>query len=239
MDAMKRGLCCVLLLCGAVFVSAAKSRGKFIEQPKVQECDFSPLLTGTPPQVYNFNRLSFTNCNYNLTKLLSLFEVSEFSCNAISPSALASTCYSSLTVDYFAFPLSMASYLRPGSTGPTAEFNYRQDFSNPTCRVLATPSSNITITKPSNYNWIRLCRTTGAFGNRDQKVQPGHYSRCRYIAPTGSIYLGGNEGYLVSDGQSASMTERVQMTFVISVTFGTESNSVCPAAAHHHHHHHH
>nr|AWH65954.1 S protein [Middle East respiratory syndrome-related coronavirus] len=213
----------------------AQPRGAFIEQSSGKECDFSPMLTGTPPQVYNFRRLVFTDCNYNLTKLPSLFQVSEFSCHQVSPDALASGCYSSLTVDHFAYPTSLASYLQQGSTGEITQYNYKQDFSNPTCRILATAPANITLSKPSNYNWLTQCHKTTAYGNQPHYVQTGQYTPCLGLAING--FTTAYQSYrdpitkLVATGNVAQMTDNLQMAFIISVQYGTDANSVCPMQA--------
>nr|BDI08837.1 S protein [Merbecovirus sp.] len=213
----------------------AQPRGEFIEQPNSKECDFSSMLTGTPPQVYNFRRLVFTDCNYNLTKLLSLFQVNEFSCYQVSPDALASGCYSSLTVDYFAYPTSLASYLQQGSTGDIAQYNYKQDFSNPTCRILATVPSNISLTKPTNYNWLTECYKSSAFGKQPFYVQPGQYTPCLGLAISGfsNSYESRQDPNTktTATGYVAPMTNNLQMAFVISVQYGTDTNSVCPMRA--------
>nr|WCC62927.1 spike glycoprotein [Bat Coronavirus HlHI19] len=218
-----------------------RSKGEFIEQPNSVECDFASMLNGTPPPVYNFNRLVFTNCNYNLTKLLSLFTVNEFSCDGISPDAIARGCYSSLTVDYFAYPLSMKSYMQPGSAGAISQYNYKQSFANPTCRIFATASSNLTITKPSSYSFISKCsRLTGEYSNIETPltINPGEYSICRSFAPGGfpqdgqsytrtlsNLEGGGN---LVGVGSTITMTTGLEMAFIISVQYGTDTHSVCP-----------
>ncbi|ABN10857.1 Spike glycoprotein [Bat coronavirus HKU4-3] len=219
----------------------ASATGTFIEQPNATECDFSPMLTGVAPQVYNFKRLVFSNCNYNLTKLLSLFAVDEFSCNGISPVAIARGCYSTLTVDYFAYPLSMKSYIRPGSAGNIPLYNYKQSFANPTCRVMASVLANVTITKPHAYGYISKCsRLTGA--NQDVEtplyINPGEYSICRDFSPGGfsedgqvfkrtlTQFEGG--GLLIGVGTRVPMTDNLQMSFIISVQYGTGTDSVCP-----------
>nr|WFQ83171.1 spike glycoprotein [Merbecovirus sp.] len=219
----------------------AAATGTFIEQPKSKECDFTPMLVGVPPQVYNFKRLVFTNCNYNLTKLLSLFMVNEFSCNGISPDAIARGCYSSLTVDYFAYPLSMRSYIQPGSAGDISLYNYKQSFANPTCRVLATAPANLTLTKPSAYGYFQKCsRVSGEHNSVETPlyINPGEYSICRSFSPYGfsedgevfrrqlTQYEGG--GILVGVGAKLAMTDKLEMGFIISVQYGTDTNSVCP-----------
>lgn len=212
----------------------ASPRGEFIEQSKSEECDFTRMLSGTPPQIYDFKRLVFTNCNYNLTKLLSLFQVSEFSCHDVSPSSLATGCYSSLTVDYFVYPTDMSSYLQPGSTGQIVQFNYKQDFSNPTCRVLATVPNNITtITKPSNYVYLTECFQQTAYGKTPLYNQPGDYTPCLSLASRGfsSNYQTHIQDNLGVTGYRVPMTPQLQMAFIISVKYGTDTNSVCPTQA--------
>nr|AWH65910.1 S protein [Pipistrellus bat coronavirus HKU5] len=217
----------------------ASPRGEFIEQATTQECDFSPMLTGTPPPIYDFKRLVFTNCNYNLTKLLSLFQVSEFSCHQVSPSSLATGCYSSLTVDYFSYPTSMSSYLQPGSAGEIVQFNYKQDFSNPTCRVLATVPQNLTsITKPSNYVHLTECYKFIAHGKNYLYNAPGGYTPCLSLASSGfsrdrqshSQELP-DGSFLTTTGSVYSVGSNFQMAFIISVQYGTDTNSVCPMQA--------
>uniref|UniRef100_UPI0039FDE1B1 Spike glycoprotein n=1 Tax=Bat coronavirus HKU5 TaxID=694008 RepID=UPI0039FDE1B1 len=241
-----------------------------VAETGTQECDFTPMLTGTPPPIYNFKRLVFTNCNYNLTKLLSLFQVSEFSCHQVSPSSLATGCYSSLTVDYFAYSTDMSSYLQPGSAGEIVQFNYKQDFSNPTCRVLATVPQNLTtITKPSNYAYLTECYKTSAYGKNYLYNAPGGYTPCLSLASRGfsTKYQSHSDGELTTTGYIYPVTGNLQMAFIISVQYGTDTNSVCPmqlvprgsssggsglndifeaqkiewheGGSHHHHHHHH
>uniref|UniRef100_UPI003FA615D9 VsCoV-a7-S RBD n=1 Tax=Merbecovirus TaxID=2509494 RepID=UPI003FA615D9 len=199
------------------------------------ECDFTSMLTAVPPQVYNFSRLVFTNCNYNLTKLLSLFQVTEFSCHQVSPDALASGCYSSLTVDYFAYPSYLASYLHPGSTGEIAQYNYKQDFSNPTCRILATVPANLTIPKPARYMWLTQCYSYSAFGNTPLYVKPSQYTPCLSLASQGfdadSQTHRDTVNKMAATGRIAAMSGNLQMAFVISVQYGTDANSVCPMQA--------
>lgn len=212
----------------------AQPRGAFIEQPHSTECDFTSLFKAEPPQVYNFSRLVFTNCNYNLTKLLSLFQVSEFSCHQVSPSALASGCYSSLTVDYFAYPLSMASYLRQGSTGPIAQFNYKQDFSNPTCRILASVPSNVTIPMPKSYMWLTQCYTNSP--DNPHYVEPGQYTPCLGLAGRGfttfdKTHIDRDTGLTARGDNQFVSEEALEMAFIISVQYGTNANSVCPLQA--------
>nr|WCC63369.1 spike glycoprotein [Bat Coronavirus PaGD17] len=216
----------------------ASPRGEFIEQSKSEECDFTKMLSGTPPQIYDFKRLVFTNCNYNLTKLLSLFQVSEFSCHEVSPSSLATGCYSSLTVDYFVYPTDMSSYLQPGSAGEIVQFNYKQDFSNPTCRVLATvPNNFTTITKPSNYAYLTECYKTTAYGKNYLYNAPGAYTPCLSLALRGftSNHQSHSQelldGYLVTTGSVYPIKGNLQMAFIISVQYGTDTNSVCPMQA--------
>uniref|UniRef100_UPI003D81C689 Spike glycoprotein,Isoform 1 of Immunoglobulin heavy constant gamma 1 n=1 Tax=Middle East respiratory syndrome-related coronavirus TaxID=1335626 RepID=UPI003D81C689 len=236
---MRLSVCLLMFLLTPI--KEVHSRGQFIEQPNSVECDFTKLLSGTPPQVYNFNRLVFTNCNYNLTKLLSLFMVNEFSCDGISPDAIARGCYSSLTVDYFAYPLSMKSYMQPGSAGVISQYNYKQSFANPTCRIFATAPANLTITKPSSYSFISKCsRLTGDNSHIETPIviNPGEYSICKNFAPNGfsqdgdyftrqlSQLEGG--GILVGVGSVTPMTDTLQMGFIISVQYGTDTNSVCP-----------
>nr|AGP04937.1 spike glycoprotein [Pipistrellus bat coronavirus HKU5] len=217
----------------------ASPRGEFIEQSVTKECDFSPMLTGTPPPIYDFKRLVFTNCNYNLTKLLSLFQVSEFSCHQVSPSSLATGCYSSLTVDYFAYSTDMSSYLQPGSAGEIVQFNYKQDFSNPTCRVLATVPTNLTtITKPSNYVHLTECYKSTAYGKNYLFNAPGGYTPCLSLASSGfsrdrqshSQELP-DGSFLTTTGSVYSVGSNLQMAFIISVQYGTDTNSVCPMQA--------
>uniref|UniRef100_UPI003FA61559 Spike glycoprotein n=1 Tax=Merbecovirus TaxID=2509494 RepID=UPI003FA61559 len=200
------------------------------------ECDFSKLFKAAPPQIYNFSRLVFTNCNYNLTKLLSLFHVSEFSCHQVSPSALASGCYSSLTVDYFAYPLYLASYLQQGSTGEIAQYNYKQDFSNPTCRILASVPANVSIPKPDKYIWLSQCYSFSAYsGDVPHYVLPGQYTPCLYLTSSGfdNSYQTNRDfqNKMAATGVISSMTDNLQMAFVISVQYGTDTNSVCPMQA--------
>uniref|UniRef100_UPI003AFB82B5 Spike glycoprotein n=1 Tax=Bat coronavirus HKU5 TaxID=694008 RepID=UPI003AFB82B5 len=216
----------------------ASPRGEFIEQSTAKECDFSPMLQGTPPPIYDFKRLVFTNCNYNLTKLLNLFQVSEFSCHQVSPSSLATGCYSSLTVDYFAYPTSMSSYLQPGFAGEIVKFNYKQDFSSPTCRVLATVPSNLTtITKPSNYVHLTECYKGTAYGKNYLYNAPGGYTPCLSLASSGfssdrqSHRQQLSDGYLVTTGSVYAVNGNLQMAFIISVQYGTDTNSVCPMQA--------
>nr|AUM60024.1 spike protein [Middle East respiratory syndrome-related coronavirus] len=214
----------------------AQPRGEFVEQPQGVECDFSKLFKAAPPQIYNFSRLVFTNCNYNLTKLLSLFHVSEFSCHQVSPSALASGCYSSLTVDYFAYPLYLASYLQQGSTGEIAQYNYKQDFSNPTCRILASVPANVSIPKPDKYIWLSQCYSFSAYsGDIPHYVQPGQYTPCLYLTSSGfdKSYQTNRDmqNKMAATGVTSSMTDNLQMAFVISVQYGTDTNSVCPMQA--------
>nr|WDQ26963.1 MAG: spike glycoprotein [Merbecovirus sp. PaGB01] len=206
----------------------AQPRGEYIEQPDNPECDFSKLFASAPPQVYNFSRLVFTNCNYNLTKLLSLFQVNEFSCHQVSPSALATGCYSSLTVDYFAYPSSMASYLQKGSTGEIAQFNYKQDFTNPTCRILATVPSNVTIHKPDDYRWLTKCYTLTSKGEVLHYVEPGQYTPCLTLF---SHQNNNDPDRLSATANTMAMTEHLEMAFIISVQYGTDTNSVCPLQA--------
>nr|QGW51391.1 S protein [Middle East respiratory syndrome-related coronavirus]QGW51441.1 S protein [Middle East respiratory syndrome-related coronavirus] len=219
----------------------AKPSGSVVEQAEGVECDFSPLLSGTPPQVYNFKRLVFTNCNYNLTKLLSLFSVNDFTCSQISPAAIASNCYSSLILDYFSYPLSMKSDLSVSSAGPISQFNYKQSFSNPTCLILATVPHNLTtITKPLKYSYINKCSRLLSDDRTEvpQLVNANQYSPCVSIVPStvwedGDYYrkqlspLEGG-GWLVASGSTVAMTEQLQMGFGITVQYGTDTNSVCP-----------
>nr|4KQZ_A Chain A, S protein [Human betacoronavirus 2c EMC/2012]4KQZ_B Chain B, S protein [Human betacoronavirus 2c EMC/2012]4KR0_B Chain B, S protein [Human betacoronavirus 2c EMC/2012]5DO2_A Chain A, S protein [Middle East respiratory syndrome-related coronavirus]5DO2_B Chain B, S protein [Middle East respiratory syndrome-related coronavirus] len=248
-------------------IQEAKPSGSVVEQAEGVECDFSPLLSGTPPQVYNFKRLVFTNCNYNLTKLLSLFSVNDFTCSQISPAAIASNCYSSLILDYFSYPLSMKSDLSVSSAGPISQFNYKQSFSNPTCLILATVPHNLTtITKPLKYSYINKCSRLLSDDRTEvpQLVNANQYSPCVSIVPStvwedGDYYrkqlspLEGG-GWLVASGSTVAMTEQLQMGFGITVQYGTDTNSVCPklefandtkiasqlgnCVEYHHHHHH-
>nr|WCC63225.1 spike glycoprotein [Bat Coronavirus HaYN16] len=217
----------------------ASPRGEFIEQSSSPECDFTKMLNGTPPQVYNFNRMVFTNCNYNLTKLLNLLHLCDFSLHQVSPSSLATGCYSSLTVDYFAFPLEMSSYMQTGSAGQIRQFNYNQDFSNPTCRVLASVPSNYTLLKkPGNYVHLTECYKGGYAGKQYLDTRPGEYTPCLQLANLGfsrsgqshSIELPSGE-FQTATGYVIPMTDLLQMAFIISVQYGTDTNSVCPMQA--------
>nr|USL83011.1 spike protein [Middle East respiratory syndrome-related coronavirus] len=137
----------------------AKPQGSFIESVyEGNECDFTKLFIGQVPQPYEFGRLVFTNCNYNFTKLLSYFQVNTFQCQKVTPESIATGCYSSLTVDWFAYRVEDKSDLLPGSSSDLQRFNYKPTYSNPTCLISAytnlVPLGGV---NPTNYTTLTNC----------------------------------------------------------------------------------
>nr|QRN68101.1 spike glycoprotein [Betacoronavirus Erinaceus] len=217
----------------------ARSRGYYYEAAELTECALDVLFKGNAPIIANYSRRVFTNCNYNLTKLLSLVQVDEFVCHKTTPEALATGCYSSLTVDWFALPFSMKSTLAIGSAEAISMFNYNQDYSNPTCRIHATVTANVStamnFTAGANYAYISRCQ---GIDGKPILLQPGQTTNiaCRsgvlgmkkdvdYFGYSfqGRIYYVGRKSYLPKTSEGD-----IQMVYVITPNYNKGPDTVCP-----------
>nr|QGA70702.1 spike glycoprotein [Erinaceus hedgehog coronavirus HKU31] len=217
----------------------AQPRGYYYVANELEECALDVLFKNIAPQIANYSRRVFTNCNYNLTKLLSLVEVDEFVCDKTTPESLATGCYSSLVVDWFALPLSMKSTLAIGSAEAISMFNYNQDYSNPTCRIHATINSNVSsslnFTANNNYAYISRCQGTDGKPILLQKGQlPNIACRSGVLGLSNDVdYFGYNfNGRIFYIGRK-SYTPRtsegsIQMVYVITANYAEGPNNVCP-----------
>nr|WDE20340.1 spike protein [Betacoronavirus sp.] len=234
----------------------ARPQGSFVESVyEGNECDFTKLFRGPVPQPYEFGRLVFTNCNYNFTKLLSYFQVDAFECKKVTPESIATGCYSSLTVDWFAYRVADKSDLLPGSSSDLQRFNYKPTYAHPTCLISAyTDLSALGGSNPTNYTLLTNCY--GCVGQPPKRtcleefpsfVEAGYRPKpsCARIGMQG--HASGNETYTavvtnneldsvgdpiwrmgVAQTKEPSVTDKAELAFFVSVQIDSQSSSVCP-----------
>nr|7WPZ_B Chain B, Spike glycoprotein [Bat coronavirus] len=199
------------------------------------DCNFTDLFRENAPTIMQYKRQVFTRCNYNLTLLLSLVQVDEFVCDKITPEALATGCYSSLTVDWFAFPYAWKSYLAIGSADRIVRFNYNQDYSNPSCRIHSKVNSSVGISYSGLYSYITNCNYGGF--NKDDVVKPGGRASQPCVtgalnSPTNGQVWSFNFGGVPYRTSRLTYTDHLKnpldMVYVITVKYEPGAETVCP-----------
>nr|ATP66733.1 spike glycoprotein [Rodent coronavirus] len=125
--------------------------------PDLPDCQIEEWLgANTVPSPINWERKTFSGCNFNMSRLLDLVQASSFTCNNIDASKLSSICFGSITIDKFAIPNSRRVDLQLGSTGYIQNFNYRMDGAATSCQLYySLPQADITVTKTNPSGWNR------------------------------------------------------------------------------------
>ncbi|ARJ34226.1 spike protein [Bat coronavirus] len=214
---------------------SAKPVGAYYEAHVYPDCNFTDLFRENAPTIMQYKRQVFTRCNYNLTLLLSLVQVDEFVCDKITPEALATGCYSSLTVDWFAFPYAWKSYLAIGSADRIVRFNYNQDYSNPSCRIHSKVNSSVGISYSGLYSYITNCNYGGF--NKDDVVKPGGRASQPCVtgalnSPTNGQVWSFNFGGVPYRTSRLTYTDHLKnpldMVYVITVKYEPGAETVCP-----------
>ncbi|URD31287.1 spike protein [Mouse coronavirus] len=193
----------------------------FVSQPVAQvyrrkldlpSCDIEAWL-GSPtiPSPINWERKVFTNCNFNLSSLLSLVQATSFTCNNIDASRVYGMCFGSIVIDKFAIPNGRAVDLTLGSSGYLQNFNYRIDTSATSCQLYySRHKDNVTISRVNPSGWNRRYGFTGfapingkfndhhaIFAMQCYRV-PNYFCPCKQQCPDGTV----NRPVISNNGQT-------------------------------------
>lgn len=119
--------------------------------PNLPECNIEAWLNAkSVPSPLNWERRTFSNCNFNLTSLLQLVSAESLFCNKYDASKVYGTCFGSISIDKFAIPNSRRVDLQVGNLGLLQSFNYRIDTSVPSCQLYySLAQGNVTV---NNHN---------------------------------------------------------------------------------------
>ncbi|ATP66744.1 spike glycoprotein [Myodes rufocanus vole coronavirus 2/JL2014] len=169
--------------------------------PNLPDCDMESWLNApTVPSPINWERKTFSSCNFNMSSLLNRVQASSFTCNNIDASKFYGMCFGSITIDKFAIPLSRKVDLQLGSSGYLQNFNYRIDQSATSCQMYyGIPQNNVTVTKINPSGWNKRYGfenfkplRSGSYGKHDVIFAqqcfnvPSDFCPCKLGCPTGT-----------------------------------------------------
>lgn len=137
--------------------------------PDLPNCDIEAWLNSkTVSSPLNWERKTFSNCNFNIGRLMSFIQADTFGCNNIDASRLYGMCFGSITIDKFAIPNSRKVDLQVGKSGYLQTFNYKIDTAVSSCQLYySLPAANVSVThyNPSSWN-RRYGFNNQSFGSR-------------------------------------------------------------------------
>nr|WCJ83063.1 spike glycoprotein [Porcine hemagglutinating encephalomyelitis virus] len=137
--------------------------------PDLPNCDIEAWLNSkTVSSPLNWERKTFSNCNFNIGRLMSFIQADTFGCNNIDASRLYGMCFGSITIDKFAIPNSRKVDLQVGKSGYLQSFNYKIDTAVSSCQLYySLPAANVSVThyNPSSWN-RRYGFNNQSFGSR-------------------------------------------------------------------------
>lgn len=170
--------------------------------PNLPDCDIEAWLNEkSVPSPINWERKTFSNCNFNMSSLLNLVQASSFDCNNIDASKFYGMCFGSITIDKFAIPNGRQVDLQLGSSGYLQNFNYRIDTSATSCQMYySIPAENVTVTRDNPSGWnkrygfesFKPLRVGMAYGQHDAiyAIQcynvPNNFCPCKIGCPPGT-----------------------------------------------------
>lgn len=123
--------------------------------PDLPDCDIEAWLNDkTVASPLNWERKTFSNCNFNMSSLMAFIQADSFGCNNIDASRIYGMCFGSITIDKFAIPNSRKVDLQEGNSGYLQSFNYKIDTSVTSCQLYySLLAANITVTRSNPSSW--------------------------------------------------------------------------------------
>lgn len=171
--------------------------------PNLPDCEIEQWLNDPQvPSPISWERKIFSNCNFNMSSLLSKVRATSFSCNNIDASKIYDMCFGSITIDKFAIPNSRKVDLQFGSSGYIQNYNYRLDQSATSCQLYyGIPANNVTVTKKNPSGWNNRYGfvefkplNSGQNYNKYSAIYstmcfnvPNDYCPCKLGCPTGTV----------------------------------------------------
>ncbi|ABP87990.1 spike protein [Equine coronavirus] len=125
--------------------------------PNLPDCNMEDWLSApTVASPLNWERRTFSNCNFNMSSLMSFIQADSFSCSNIDAAKLYGMCFGSVTIDKFAIPNSRKVDLQLGNLGYLQSFNYRIDTTATSCQLYySLGADNVTVTRSNPSAWNR------------------------------------------------------------------------------------
>nr|AIX10748.1 Spike glycoprotein [Human coronavirus OC43] len=125
-------------------------------KPNLPNCNIEAWLNDkSVPSPLNWERKTFSNCNFNMSSLMSFIQADSFTCNNIDAAKIYGMCFSSITIDKFAIPNGRKVDLQLGNLGYLQSFNYRIDTTATSCQLYYNlPAANVSVSRfnPSTWN---------------------------------------------------------------------------------------
>nr|BBM61337.1 spike glycoprotein [Bovine coronavirus] len=134
--------------------------------PNLPDCNIEAWLNDkSVPSPLNWERKTFSNCNFNMSSLMSFIQADSFTCNNIDAAKIYGMCFSSITIDKFAIPNGRKVDLQLGNLGYLQSFNYRIDTTATSCQLYYNlPAANVSVSRFNPSTWNRR------FGFTEQSV---------------------------------------------------------------------
>nr|UGN74212.1 spike glycoprotein [Bovine coronavirus] len=134
--------------------------------PNLPDCNIEAWLNDkSVPSPLNWERKTFSNCNFNMSSLMSFIQADSFTCNNIDAAKIYGMCFSSITIDKFAIPNGRKVDLQLGNLGYLQSFNYRIDTTATSCQLYHNlPAANVSVSRFNPSTWNRR------FGFTEQSV---------------------------------------------------------------------
>nr|UVC33361.1 spike protein [Bovine coronavirus]UVC33373.1 spike protein [Bovine coronavirus]UVC33397.1 spike protein [Bovine coronavirus] len=134
--------------------------------PNLPDCNIEAWLNDkSVPSPLNWERKTFSNCNFNMSSLMSFIQADSFTCNNIDAAKIYGMCFSSITIDKFAIPNGRKVDLQLGNLGYLQSFNYRIDTTATSCQLYYNlPAANVSVSRSNPSTWNRR------FGFTEQSV---------------------------------------------------------------------
>nr|UTM74737.1 spike glycoprotein [Bovine coronavirus] len=177
--------------------------------PNLPDCNIEAWLNDkSVPSPLNWERKTFSNCNFNMSSLMSFIQADSFTCNNIDAAKIYGMCFSSITIDKFAIPNGRKVDLQLGNLGYLQSFNYRIDTTATSCQLYYNlPAANVSVSRFNPSTWNRRFGFTEQFVFKPQPagVFTDHdvvYAQHCFKAPTnfcpckldGSLCVGSGSG---------------------------------------------
>nr|UVC33409.1 spike protein [Bovine coronavirus] len=177
--------------------------------PNLPDCNIEAWLNDkSVPSPLNWERKTFSNCNFNMSSLMSFIQADSFTCNNIDAAKIYGMCFSSITIDKFAIPNGRKVDLQLGNLGYLQSFNYRIDTTATSCQLYYNlPAANVSVSRFNPSTWNRRFGFTEQFVFKPQPagVFTDHdvvYAQHCFKAPTnfcpcklgGSLCVGNGPG---------------------------------------------
>lgn len=119
-----------------------------LRQSDVPDCNITDwLMSNNVSTPLNWERKTFTNCNFNLSAAFSRIAVTNYQCSSTSLSNIAGKCFKSITLDKFLYPAGIESYL---------QYNYVPDNTRPYCFASYGLSQDLNVVRGNPSSWNNL-----------------------------------------------------------------------------------